>query len=89
MASLAQARKAQEIEASRRAREARYARRFLRDLRALLNVTQRENGSDTPDYILARYLSDCLKAFDRAVRDRSKWYQGVSSGLPVSPLAPG
>jgi len=33
----------------------------------VLNRFSAENGCDTPDYILARYLVDCLRAFDRAV----------------------
>jgi len=33
-----------------------------------------ENASDTPDFILAQYLSDCLAAFDKAVRERERWY---------------
>jgi hypothetical protein len=33
-----------------------------------------ENGSDTPDFILARFLADCLEAFDSAVRTRDDWY---------------
>lgn len=33
-----------------------------------------ENESDTPDYILAEYLTDCMTAFDRAVNTRERWY---------------
>ena len=33
-----------------------------------------ESGSDTPDFILATYLMNCLEAFDFAVRAREKWY---------------
>ncbi len=29
-----------------------------------------ENGSDTPDYILAQYLSNCLQAYNDAVTSR-------------------
>ncbi len=57
----------------------RRAYRFRRDLRVLLNTCQQENGSDTPDYILARYLEDCLRAFDRAVVHRSRWYIGAET----------
>jgi hypothetical protein len=39
-----------------------------------LNSVCMENGSNTPDYILAEYLMDCLAAFDRAVNTRDKWY---------------
>jgi len=40
----------------------------------LLNRFSAENGSDTPDFILAQYLTDCLKAFDHAVNAREIWY---------------
>lgn len=47
---------------------------FHNELRSLLNRHSKENGSDTPDFILARYLSDCLAAWDAAVSSREKWY---------------
>ena len=47
---------------------------FRVDLEHLINCQSVENGSDTPDFILADYLTDCLKAFDRAVKAREKWY---------------
>ena len=47
---------------------------FQTKLTALLNECCAENGSDTPDYILADYLVSCLKAFDRATNARSKWH---------------
>jgi len=40
--------------------------RFRRLLTATLNGQQMEKGSNTADCILARYLTDCLEAFDRA-----------------------
>jgi hypothetical protein len=43
-------------------------------LRELLNCYCAENGCNTPDYILAGYLIDCLKAFDAAVNIRERWY---------------
>jgi hypothetical protein len=33
-----------------------------------------ENGSNTPDFILAGYLTACIGAFDRATAERDKWY---------------
>jgi hypothetical protein len=39
----------------------------------VINRNSAENGSNTPDFILARYLVDCLRAFDMAVSDRDKW----------------
>ncbi len=45
-----------------------------------INSVSAENGSDTPDFILAEYLTDCLAAFDKAVVARSKWY-GLSDSI--------
>jgi hypothetical protein len=39
-----------------------------------INATSSENGSNTPDFILGEYLTDCLSVFDRAVRRRGEWY---------------
>ena len=47
---------------------------FRVELEEILNTNCMENGSDTPDFILAKYLSDCLKAFDKAVTRRREWY---------------
>lgn len=47
---------------------------FRKELEKLINHHSCENESNTPDFILAKYLSDCLKAFDTAVNDRSAWY---------------
>lgn len=47
---------------------------FRTELEQLLNQYNRENGSDTPDFILADYLFNCLLHFDRAVNEREKWY---------------
>ena len=47
---------------------------FRKDLEALLNRHSRENESNTPDFILADYLTGCLRAFDSAVRMRADWY---------------
>lgn len=54
-------------------------------LEALLNAASAENGSNTPDHILAEYLLDCLGAYERAVVSRGNWYghhdapaQGIS-----------
>lgn len=46
-------------------------RTFRDELAVLINEYNLENGSDTADYILAEYLLDCLKAFDRAINRRS------------------
>jgi hypothetical protein len=47
---------------------------FRDELQSLINRHSMENGSDTPDFMLAEYLADCLAAFDKAVRERERWY---------------
>ena len=47
---------------------------FQEELREVINKYSRESGSDTPDWILAEYLTDCLTAFDAAVTKRERWY---------------
>jgi hypothetical protein len=44
------------------------------DLEGLLNMHSAENASNTPDFILAEYLMDCLHAFETASRHREQWY---------------
>jgi hypothetical protein len=45
-----------------------------KDIECAINKNSAENGSDTPDFILADYLMNCLDSFNLAVREREKWY---------------
>ncbi len=45
-----------------------------KEIEESINRCSRENWSNTPDFILAEYLTDCLDAFDKAVQARDKWY---------------
>lgn len=47
---------------------------FRGALKDLINYHSMENGSNTPDFILAEYLTDCLAAFDRAISAREDWH---------------
>jgi len=47
---------------------------FKKELETLINRCSRENGSDTPDFILADYMNECLLAFERATNKRTKWF---------------
>ena len=47
---------------------------FRHELESLINLHCMENGSDTPDFILADYIADCLDAFDAALVAREKWH---------------
>ena len=49
-------------------------KKFQREIEEVINKNSLENGSDTPDFILAEYLVGCLKAFDKAVMLRRNWY---------------
>jgi len=53
---------------------------FRKDFAWLLNIYSKENGSDTPDFLLAAFLTSCLSAFDSAVRQRDVWHKG---GVPL------
>lgn len=55
-----------------------------RKIEQAINSTSSENGSNTPDFILAEYLTDCLTAFDKATIAREKWYGRVN--VPVQSL---
>lgn len=58
---------------------------FRRDIEAVINRHSRENGSNTPDHILAIYLANCLRAFDMATHAREYWYGRVDrNGTQVS-----
>lgn len=48
--------------------------KFRTEVEELINKHSLENNSDTPDYVLAEYLTDCLKAFDKAINTREKHY---------------
>lgn len=47
---------------------------FERELASLINRHSKENESNTPDFILAQYMLNCLNAFTLASRTREKWY---------------
>jgi len=55
---------------------------FKHELRELLNRHSMENGSDTPDFILANYLCDCLEAWNLSVTQRSGWYKRSAELTP-------
>ena len=48
--------------------------KFQLELAELINRHSKENNSDTPDFMLAEYLKDCLKAADHLINKRENWY---------------
>lgn len=49
-------------------------RKFREELETLINRHSRENGSDTPDFLLAEYLVAQLNLWDQYVTRREQWY---------------
>jgi hypothetical protein len=47
---------------------------FQKELEDLINKYSLERFSKTPDFILAKYMADCLHAFNQAVEARYDWY---------------
>lgn len=47
---------------------------FRKALEHAINCNSMENGSNTPDFILAQHLADCLAAFNKASTHREAWY---------------
>ena len=54
---------------------------FQVELAVLINKHSLENGSDTPDFILAKYLEDCLAAYNHALAVRETWYDRPLRGV--------
>jgi hypothetical protein len=44
------------------------------DLQHVINCNSAENGSNTPDFMLAEFLTGCLAAFNKTVAARETWY---------------
>lgn len=47
---------------------------FEAELMRLLNYHSLEGESDTPDFILATYLAQCLEVFNTTMARREEWY---------------
>ena len=49
---------------------------FRKELAELLKKHSKEDGSNTPDIILAAYLERCLEVFDMSIKSRETWRDG-------------
>ena len=47
---------------------------FVEELTQLINKHSKENYSNTPDFILAKYMANSLNVFELAVNQRTQWY---------------
>jgi hypothetical protein len=47
---------------------------FYTELEHLINKYCIENESNTPDFMLAEYILNCLKTFSTTINKRDAWY---------------
>lgn len=47
---------------------------FRQELVDIINKHSKENGSDTPDWILAHFVERAIEAFDHATNLRTEWH---------------
>lgn len=53
---------------------------FQKELEELINRHSIENGSNTPDFLLAEYLCDCLASYEVSISKRENWYGRTNDG---------
>lgn len=58
--------------------------KFESELIALINKHSKEKESNTPDYVLAKYLCSCLDAFNAAIKGREIWHKFYPKSEAVS-----
>lgn len=56
------------------------AKSLQREISSVLNCACRENESNTPDFILAKYLMRCLQTGEKLIKERESYY-GVKVNL--------
>jgi hypothetical protein len=61
---------------------------FYRELSSLLNRYSKENGSNTPDFLLASYLTGCLRTFNSIVTAREEWYKREKNPIETTKNKP-
>lgn len=65
-------------------------KQLVSDLARVINHHSLENGSDTPDFLLAEYLVDCLEAYERVTGKTRRWcgdgprWRGLAAALGAS-----
>jgi len=53
---------------------ARLKEKIIKEFASIINTNSLENVSDTPDFILAEYLFNCLEQAQWLVNRRHQWY---------------
>jgi len=65
--------------------------RLREQIERAINCCNAEGPSNTPDFILSEFLTDCLAAYDKAQQMRAKWYghmDSIGGPIPTDPLKP-
>jgi hypothetical protein len=55
---------------------------LIKEFSEIINKHSLENDSNTPDFIIARYLVDCLISFHLVQCERIYWYNPEGKGTP-------
>jgi hypothetical protein len=61
-------------------------KRILGELAAVINRNSLENGSNTPDFVLAKFIAGCLLAWDQSTLERDTFY-GIAPRPGISAYA--
>ena len=54
----------------------------------VINSHSVENESNTPDFLVAEYLYDCLQAYNEAIVKRNHYYGNTAEGHYINPMKP-
>lgn len=54
--------------------------KFIQEIAEVINKNSLENDNNTPDFILAEYLYNCLWAFKKSIKDRDDWQTKIETG---------
>ena len=57
---------------------------FEQAIKGVINKYSEENPSNTPDFILAMYLSNCLAAWNQATQQRETWYGRDATPIEIT-----
>lgn len=61
---------------------------IIEALAMVVNRHSIENDSNTPDFIVAEYLYDCLEAYNETIKRRNKWYNNTAENHVINPMEP-
>lgn len=67
---------------------------FEKELSTVINRFSKENDSDTPDFILAEYMNECLQNFNKTMAKREVWYgrqkhKDIDALMPIKRMSDG